>query len=130
MRVLGFRLLTLRVLHRLIYRENYTCCLYGGHKLISLHDRRLPHELISRIENTSLVCVHAKPLAVFFYIPRPQLVQHIGRVKYGIVTQCIRDELQILRERQSQQLLLYMHHYHMITQVVAKVHFNRTAARH
>ena len=68
--------------------------------------------------------IQARTLRVFL----AQFVEDVGGVKAGVVAELARNDLEGLRHRADQQLLLARDGARVVAQELAQLHLNRTAA--
>lgn len=113
----------------LIHTQNQTRCLNSSLDSINLDKARLPHIRLHIIPNPLIIKINTSP-----HIPLPMLhtqpVKNIRRIKASIITQLAGNDLQRLRKRLDDRLLLMRHvPIGIAVQVTGKIHLRCTTAR-
>ena len=114
-------LLALRVPDRLVYAQDQTGSLDGTADGVDLDERGFPHKLFHIVGHVFTLDVDPGP-EISLSVPHPELVQTVGRVEPGIVTDLTGDDLKRLGHGADDELLLAHDRPRVIPQVSRNLH--------
>ena len=126
---LHLRLLALRVLHRLIDRQNGARSLARRGHRVDFGGERLPDALLQRIADGFPIDVHAHP-ARLRVMQVPQLVQDLRGGESCVVAQLSRDHFQATRHAFHDELQFPFDRLRFAPQHRGDRHLHRAAAAH
>jgi hypothetical protein len=109
--------LALRVPDSLIDTEDQACGLNGTAESVDLDETGLPDEALHVVLHTFRLNVDTSP-SIALSVTHPELVQDIGRVEAGVVTDLTRNDFESLGDGTDDELLLAVDGTRVITKVL------------